>query len=486
MKQLLLIALLIMGMAGQSFGKEGYHIHLKMPGVKDSMVFLAHYYGVNRPKIFKSDSAHFKNGEADLKSNDPDFVGGIYILFLSDYKTNFEVLMNKGDDMTITAPIKDFPEDLKFTNSPENTRFEDYVKYLKDYGAQEEKYKKELAVATSKSDTDAVRKKAVVSSKELNKYRSDYEAKYPGTLLSKIFKAIESPEIPEGDHFLEDGKTKDSTFNYKFYKKHFWDGFDFQDDRLIYTPLYDAKLEEYFSKLVLPWTDSVEKEADVLLKKAKGSKDVYHYTLWWLTKYVEDSKVMGMDEVFVYLVENYYMKGDAFWLTNDELSKFIDRAQKIAPNVIGNLAPEIKLPNVTTKKEESVHDLKAKYTLIVFYSPNCGHCQHEIPKLDSAYRASLKSKGVKIFTVATETDDTTINKFVKKNNMEDWTNTWDPDHTSDYHNKFDVYSTPTIYLLDEKKIIKGKRLDHSNIGVLIDMIEKNKAKEKEKKEGAKP
>jgi len=32
-----------------------------------------------------------------------------------------------------------------------------------------EKYKKELAVATSKSDTDAVRKKAVVSSKELNK-----------------------------------------------------------------------------------------------------------------------------------------------------------------------------------------------------------------------------------------------------------------------------------------------------------------------------
>ena len=93
---------------------------------------------------------------------------------------------------------------------------------------------------------------------------------------------------------------------------------------------------------------------------------------------------------------------------------------------------------------------------------------------------------MKIFTVATETDDTTINKFVKKNNMEDWTNTWDPDHTSDYHNKFDVYSTPTIYLLDDKKIIKGKRLDHSNIGGLIDMIEKNKAKEKEKKEGAKP
>ena len=486
MKQLLLIAALLLMGVFQSSAKDGYHIHLKLPGSKDSMVFLAHYYGVNRPKIFKSDSAYIKNGEADFKSNDKDFVGGIYIIFLSDYKTNFEVLMNKGDDMTITAPVGNLPEGLKYSGSPENTRFQEYVKYLKDYGAQEEKYKKELADAHSKDDTAAIRKRAVASSKELNKYRTDYENKYPGTLLAKIFKAIETPEIPEGDHFLEDGKTKDSTFAYHFYKSHFWNGFDFQDDRLIYTPLYDAKLEEYFSKLVLPWTDSIEKEADVLLKKAKGSKDVFHYTLWWITKYIEDSKVMGLDEVFVYLVENYYIKGDAFWLSNDELSKFVDRAQKISPNMIGNLAPQLKLPNVTTKKEESVHDMKAKYTLIVFYSPNCGHCQHEIPKLDSAYKASLKAKGVRIFTVATETDDTTINNFIKKNNMQEWTNTWDPDHTGDYHNKYDVYSTPTIYLLDDKKIIKGKRLDHSNIGGLIDMIEKNKAnKEKEKTEGAK-
>ena len=103
-----------------------------------------------------------------------------------------------------------------------------------------------------------------------------------------------------------------------------------------------------------------------------------------------------------------------------------------------------------------------------------------MPKLDSAYKASLKAKGVKIFTVATEGTDTAINDFIKKYNMQDWTNTWDPGHTSDFHNKFDVYSTPTIYLMDEKKIIKGKRLDHSNVGGLIDMIEKKIKADKEK------
>src|SRR5262249_40570092 len=157
----------------------------------------------------------------------------------------------------------------------------------------------------------------------------------------------------------------------RYYKAHYWDKFDFGDDRLIYTPVYDGKIEEYISKLTLQWPDSMEKECDMLLRRAKGTKDVFHYTLFWITRYAETSKVMGMDEVFVYLVENYYMKGDAFWLTNDELKKYTDRAMAIAPNVIGNVAPEIKLANVITKKQESMQAVKGKYTLVVFYSPTC-------------------------------------------------------------------------------------------------------------------
>jgi thiol-disulfide isomerase/thioredoxin len=470
-------------MAQLSVAREGYHIIVKIPDVKeDSMVFLVHYYGKNRPTVFKSDSARFKNGVAEFKSNDATFTGGIYIMLMSNTRKDFEFLLNKGDDITISANMSKLPEGISFKNSPENDRFLEYVGFLKEYAKKQEKFTKQLEKARTKEDSSDVRKQAGEYAKKLTNYRREYVKAHPGTLLSTIFNAMEIPEIPEGPHYLEDGKTKDSTFAYHYYKAHYWDGFDFHDDRLIYTPIYDSRIEEYISKLVVPWTDSVEKEADMLLKKAKGTKDMFHYTLWWLTQYVENSKVMGMDEVFVYLAENYYMKGDAFWLTNEELSKYLDRAQKIAPNVIGNLSPEVKLPNVTTKKEESLLGHKGKYTLLVFYSPNCGHCQHEIPRIDSAYKADLKAKGVKIFTVSTEGDEKAINDFITKNNMGEWTNTWDPDHTSDYHNKFDVYSTPTIYLLDEKKIIKGKRLDHSNIGGLIDMVEKKAKKDKENKE----
>eukprot|EP01030_Chromulinospumella_sphaerica_P006050 gene6050-biopygen5271 len=139
-----------------------------------------------------------------------------------------------------------------------------------------------------------------------------------------------------------------------------------------------------------------------------------------------------MDEVFVYLVENYYMKGDATWLSAEELNKYIDRAMKIAPNVIGNLAPEMKLPDLATGKEVSLHSVKAKYTVVVFYAPTCGHCKEEMPKIDSMYRAVLKGKGVKIFTVSTEGDEVAAKDFVKRYKLEDWITTWDPEHVGDW------------------------------------------------------
>jgi peroxiredoxin len=479
MRRSLLVAMLLIGIVQASVARQAYRIQLNMPGVKDSVAYLVHYYGKPLPTIYKRDSARFdKHGTARFSSTDTETVGGIYMVLLSDRKTYFEFLLNNGDDMVINADVSKLPEGIKFKNSPENDRFQEYVHFLAGYGTKQQAFQKELASAKTAADSSAIRKQAGAAAKELTKYRRDYAAKYPGTLLATIFNALETPQVPEGEHYLADGTTKDTTFAYRYYKTHYWDGFNFKDDRLIHTPIYDAKIDEYMSRLVVPWPDSMEHEADMLLSKARGTKDMFKYTLWWLTRNVENSKIMGMDEVFVYLVENYYMKGDAFWLTPDELTKYIDRAMKIAPNVIGNVAPDVKLPNVVTKKEESLHTLKAKYTLLIFYSPSCGHCQHELPQIDSAYKASLKDKGVKIMTVATEGDDKAIQEFIKKYKLEDWTNTWDNEHVGDWRSKYDVYSTPTIYLVDEKKIIRGKRLDHSNIGGLIDMLEAKKLKEK--------
>lgn len=453
--------------------KDGYKVQVKIPGVKDSMVYLAHYFGNPLPKIYKADSAYFdKNGTAVFNSKE-EITGGIYMVLLSNRESYFEFILNNGDDLSITADINNMQQGLKFKNSKVNEDFIDYMKFLKDFGDEQQGYMEQLKTAKTEKDTTAIRDKLTENGKKLNEYRKSYVAKNPNSFLSHIFNALELPVVPEEKKYFPNG-VYDSVYAYNYYKDHYWDKFDFSDDRLIYTPLYDPRLEEYFSKLVLPTEDSLEKEADMILAKTKNSKELFRYTLWWLTRYVETSKIMGLDAVFVYLVENYYMKGDAYWLDQETLDKYIDRAHKIAPNVIGNIAPEIKLPDINNK-QHALSDVKSKYTVLVFWSPDCGHCLKEIPQLDSLYKADLKKRGVKMFGVITENDTTKWKEVIEKNKMYDWVHVWDPNHTSRFRADYDIYSTPVIYLLDEKRIIRGKRLDHSNIGEVIDMLE---AKEK--------
>lgn len=283
------------------------------------------------------------------------------------------------------------------------------------------------------------------------------------------------PVVPEGPHYKDDGKTIDSAFGWHYYKKHYWDGFDFQDDRLIHTPILSAKLDEYFNKVAFQQEDSVIIEADTILSRMRGTSDLFKYTLNWLSTNAQTTKVMGMDKVFVHLVENYYMKGDADWLSTEDLNKYIDRAKKIAPNVINNPAPEFVADDLD-KKEIKLYDFKAKYTLLIFYDSDCGHCQHELPLVDSAYRAELKSKGVRVLAFNVDKDEVKWRAFITKNHLEDWKHIWDPNYKSRYWALYDTQLVPAIYLLDEEKIIRGKKLDHSNIGRVIDLLERKVGK----------
>lgn len=464
--------MLTVGVTYGQNAKHGYKLKVKFTDMTDSTVYLVHYFGKPLPTIYKTDSLVLdKKGVGTLES-DEELIGGIYMLLLSDRKTYFEFLLKDGDDFSITATASQSPDGLTFKNSPENDRFITYVKYLKEYGVRHQKLMDEFTAAKTSDDTAKVRDKFSVLSKELTGYRLEYINKYPNTLLTNIFKALKVPEIPEGDHKLADG-TPDNEFAYKYYKSHYWDDFVFSDDRLINTPIYDGRLEEYFSKLVMQTPDSIEKEADLLLAKADGSPELFKYTLWWLTRYTEQSKIMGMDAAFVYLVENYHMKGKATWLSPDDLAKYIDRVQKIAPNVIGNVAPELKMPDVKGV-ERSLHGVEAKYTLLIFWSPECGHCLTEMPVIDSLYDAKLKGMGVKVYAVRTDGTIENWEKVIKEKGLEDWIHVHDPERKTRFRSDYDIYSTPVIYLLDDKKIIRGKRIDHTNIVEVIEMVEKQK------------
>lgn len=485
MKRFTLIAIAIACMT--AFGvqaKDGYKIQLKFPDLKDTLVYLGHYYG-KAGTIYKTDSVMLdQKGMGTMQSN-TKVLGGIYIILLSDKKTYFEFLLDNGYDLTISGLSKDFPDGLTYKGSKENDDYVGYVKFLKGFGEKQQLFSGELANAANNIDSTAVREKIRVHFKSLYNYRRDFAKQHPGHLLAKIFMAMDEPEIPEGPHYKADGKTIDSMYSYNYYKDHYWDGFDFQDDRLVHTPVYDTKLEGYFNRtnlfgipLTLPIPDSVIKEGKKLLTKTEGTKELYKYSLFWLVKNAESSNVMGMDEAYIYFVEDYIMRGKADWLDAEGVEKYRKDIEKKKPNVIGNVAPEIIMQDYMTGKDVPLSSVKSKYTLLVFWDPTCGHCTTEIPKMDSVYKAVLKDKGVKVYSVRTEGPVEKWQEFIKKNGLEDWYNVHDPEHHSNYRAQYNVYSTPVMYLLDEKKIIRGKRFDHTNVMEVIKMIE---AQDKEKK-----
>lgn len=456
--------------------KDGYTIRVKFTDAQDSLVYLCHYFGKNTT-VFKDDSVRLSSkGEATFIS-DKKITGGVYMLLFADKSASMEMILLNGDNFSIELSKRDPYNTAKISGKTENIAFYDYQRFLSKYGREYQMLESGLATAKNKSDSTAVYDKLKSKSKELINYRNDVAAKNPNSFLKKLFDAVEEPEIPTELPTLPDG-SKDSSYPRIFYKTHYWDKYDFRDDRLIFTPIYERKLDDYLTKLVIPVPDSVEAEADILLAKSKGMEETFKYTLWYLTRWSETSKIMGMDEAFVYLVENYYMKGLATWIDSAQLEKYIKRAREIAPNMIGQPAMDLRMLDTTGKNVVPLSSVKADYTVLIFWSPDCGHCKKEIPQFDSLYHAALKKYNVKMYAVDADLETEKWKTFIKDNKLgEGWIHVHDPNRTTNFRAFYDVYSTPTIYLLDDKKVIRGKRIDHNNLLGLIEWLDKKKKNE---------
>ena len=477
MKKLFLsIVCSISGIA--SFAKDGYRIEIKFKqDIKDSFVYLAHAYAKPLPDVYKIDSGRVVNKRTVVIDSKDSVLGGMYMILFHRNSQLVNIILNNGDHFSMNVDTTDIPGNTMFSGSDENTRFNDYEKFLTVCGKKQHDLTDALKKAKTATDTQSIRNKGDKLNDEVHQYWTSYSAKYPHTFLGSFFNASQTPQTPEGKHYLNDGKTEDTTFAYRYYKQHYWDKFDFSDNRLINAPLYDGKLNEYFNRLVFPVPDSANVEADYILGKTRASKELFKYTLQWLAGNTYNSKIMGMDEAFIHLVENYYMKGDAYWMDSASLAKYENLAKKIAPNVLGNTAPDLTCQDIWTLKDKKLSEVQSKYTLAVFWSTECGHCLKEIPLLDSAYNTTLKKKGITVYSLITNGGTLSdIQKKVKELKLDEWVNVVDAEATTGYKDKYDVYTTPKIYLLDENKKIIGKGLDHSNILEVMEFNERKKAK----------
>ena len=66
---------------------------------------------------------------------------------------------------------------------------------------------------------------------------------------------------------------------FRYFKEHFFDGFDFTDDRLIRTAAFYEKISYYMDKLNVQVPDTIIKACDFLLSKWQTVPKMFKYTL---------------------------------------------------------------------------------------------------------------------------------------------------------------------------------------------------------------
>jgi len=186
--------------------KDGYKVKVTLTDKHDSLVYLAYYYGKQLPTIFKIDSAKLDKNQTVVFEKKEKITGGIYIILPQDKSSYFEFLLNNGDEFSIVASMKDLPEGIKYKNSPENTDYISYQTYLKGLAEKQQKWQKEYAASKTAKDSADIRTKEQAASDDLLEYRKKYEDVHQGSILTSIFKAMETPKVPEGTHYLPDGK----------------------------------------------------------------------------------------------------------------------------------------------------------------------------------------------------------------------------------------------------------------------------------------
>lgn len=432
---------------------KGYTIKIKVKGIKDSRLLLANYYA---DKQYLRDSAVLDAKGYYVFKGKEKLEQGLYTVAGESKVKYFDIVVDDVQNMTLETDTSDFNKQMKITGSAENAYFFEYLKFMQlryeELTPYQDLYRG--VKNRNKDSADMLMKKMTSIDSSVKEFKKNFIVRYPSAFFSKVLLLMQEPEIPEAPKNA-DGSI-DSTFAYKYYKAHYWDKVDLADDRLLRTPLFTEKLKKYFDNIVLQQPDSVFKEANMLIEKTKGNKEMFKYLVIFTTNRSETSDIMGMDAAFVYMAKKYYATGKAYWVDSTTLFRINDRVSKLEPILIGKQAPPLNLADSTLARFISLYSVKATYTVVVFWDPSCGHCQKEIPKLVEEYDKMLKAgMDVKIYSVCSSSQVEEWKKYIKEKKHDKFINVIDHDIS---RKNYDITSTPQFFILDANKKIIAKRL----------------------------
>lgn len=459
---------LLFAMTSLVFG-QAYDINFKVNNYENDTLIVGYYYGdrqLVRDTLFAKEKGVFEfKGEERLE-------GGMYILLFKPENNILQFLMPEDDQIfDIECDINDLSY-AKVKGSKDNEAFFAYLQYLSDMRKKAEPLRAKLKEATDKGEKDdALQSELDKLDKDVELYRNRILDENPNSVTYQLLKSNIEQDLPE----FEGTEEEVQMAKYRYYKKHYFDNIDFSYPSLIRTPYFYDRINTYLEKLTPGAPDSIIESIDYILSLTKDNNDAHRFCLSTILNKYAKNKFIGMDAVYVHMIDKYYSKGMADWVEEDNLIKMKENANNLRPILIGKVFPNI---TVFTEDEKPlmIHNVESEYTMVIFWAPDCGHCKKSMPSIIEFYEA-YKDKGLKIVSICTKGGDKFPKcwEFIKEKGMEGFINAGDK--YQKYRKYVYVPSTPKIFLLDNDKKILIKDIPSEELPKIMDEIMKDRIDE---------
>jgi thioredoxin-related protein len=269
---------------------------------------------------------------------------------------------------------------------------------------------------------------------------------YPASFAVRILKHNQPPFIPAA--LLPEDRLL-------YLRGHYFDHVDFNDTSLLHSTAWANKSIAYLSLYSNNRLPQKQLEAEfikgvtVIMSAASVNAEIFKFLLDYL---VGGFDKYHFEDVITYMAENFQ---DPFACEEADkksaLQKKLDTFKQIA---IGKTAPGLEAPDIKGNLVK-LAAVNSEYTLLVFYSTECTHCADMMPKVKAIYDTQ-KPKRIEIIAYSLDTDKLAWERFVKEEKL-GWINISElKGFESKAADDYNIYATPTMFLLDSNKKILAK------------------------------
>jgi thiol-disulfide isomerase/thioredoxin len=275
----------------------------------------------------------------------------------------------------------------------------------------------------------------------------------PQALATKVIKAYYEPVLP-------DWREPDPERN-KIMLQHYFDFFNPADSFYLYSNILPRKTDLWYtmhsdknqSQL---WNEtSLMGGSDTLLLKMKNNQQNFDFTLDYILKKLNKEHY---NDAFLYLYDRYIKTEEG---TCEPSTTTFNWAREKA-NILRNIQIGSAGPDFDIEGNMKLSSLQGDYILLLFWASWCPHCREALPDIKKETDAFNQNAGKKLITVAVSLDSSKADwqKFIQSGNYTTWFNTSELKRWEGKVPKlYNVYATPTMFLLDKDKKIIGKPED---------------------------